>query len=880
MAGWNFRKRVKIAPGVHLNFSRNGVSTSVGPRGAKMTFGPNGTYLNTGIPGTGLYKRQKIGGKSTPSYSPSKSTGSSSSSGNGCANFFLFIGLWFALCVIAVMCSKSEEPLNNVTVWGSAGAAIGIILFFKLIGNISAGSSEKSKVKDQVESLSPSDTSDKANILRAHALYLKDSKNPEAYFDATKSASSSEMFAYEDFCEAFAECLNMSAVWQLEQSVSNEGSKLWANTSVVKKLVSWCMADNRHYVLPNPTPAINTLANGPIYFFPQFAIHYTNDAVYEIWQYNQIQLSVDYVRFQESESAAPKDSERLGETWTYVNKNGGPDRRYSYNPVMPILKYGVVNIETPAGTFKYYTSQYDCVVKMGRAFENLKNPPEVNEHEDVQPVSTVKQDIPSMKPTTKASTTLTRQYFEGVTDAVKKLNDFVNSQIETPEMQKVLEESTIELDFGKGVLTDKKEILQMLVWLDMILGHVRMGHKINTKEPQSLGLLLYYYLTQSGETIPYEGMRILSADLYTSANEAINNLVKPLNSQPQHELIFQTARLLDKCGQDDLESFKIIMYRYFSLVSKGDGSVTPLEENFLSSIMSISNAPQKADSHNVDSKSSSATSVIKDAATSSPMQALNELIGLASVKQEVETLTNFIKIQQMRAQKGLKASSVSYHCVFTGNPGTGKTTVARIVASIYKEMGILKKGHLVETDRAGLVAEYVGQTAVKTNKKIDEALDGVLFIDEAYSLIGQGQDYGKEAIATLLKRMEDDRDRLVVIIAGYTKEMKDFIDTNPGLQSRFNRYIDFPDYSADELLQIFEFSLKKYEYVLTEDAKVALQDFFVNAVANKDKNFGNARFVRNTFEKTLEHQANRLASVGGLTTEKLSQIEVSDLPLK
>lgn len=284
---------------------------------------------------------------------------------------------------------------------------------------------------------------------------------------------------------------------------------------------------------------------------------------------------------------------------------------------------------------------------------------------------------------------------------------------------------------------------------------------------------------------------------------------------------------------------------------------------------------------NGDTTTKSATIPTPRSKPQNPAKMLDELIGLDSVKKEVATLSNFIKIQQAREAQGLLTSSVSYHCVFTGNPGTGKTTVARILAKIYKNLGVVSKGHLVETDRAGLVAEYVGQTAVKTNKIIDSALDGVLFIDEAYSLIGGGaSDYGKEAIATLLKRMEDDRDRLIVILAGYTKNMKDFIDSNPGLQSRFNRYIEFPDYSADELLQIFEASMKKFGYHYAEGAKEALQQYFIDVVAHKDANFGNGRLVRNTFEKTLQLQANRLASEVNLTTEKLSQIEIEDLPLK
>lgn len=256
---------------------------------------------------------------------------------------------------------------------------------------------------------------------------------------------------------------------------------------------------------------------------------------------------------------------------------------------------------------------------------------------------------------------------------------------------------------------------------------------------------------------------------------------------------------------------------------------------------------------------------------------LNSLIGLERVKKDVDSLRNLIKIQTMRKKQGLPNTSVSYHCVFSGNPGTGKTTVARILAGIYKELGILKKGHLVEVDRSKLVGEYVGQTAPKTNKVIDEALDGVLFIDEAYTLVGEGSDYGAEAIATLLKRMEDDRDRLVVILAGYTDEIKEFIDSNPGLQSRFNRYIQFDDYTTEELMEIFKRSLKKSKYKIKRDAYEALKNTVDAAVAAKDKNFGNARYVRNLFEKVVQNQANRLARMASINNEELSIITLEDV---
>ncbi len=256
---------------------------------------------------------------------------------------------------------------------------------------------------------------------------------------------------------------------------------------------------------------------------------------------------------------------------------------------------------------------------------------------------------------------------------------------------------------------------------------------------------------------------------------------------------------------------------------------------------------------------------------------LNSLIGLERVKKDVDSLRNLIKIQAMRKQQGLPNTKVSYHCVFSGNPGTGKTTVARILAGIYKDLGLLRKGHLVEVDRSKLVGEFVGQTAPKTNKVVDEALDGVLFIDEAYTLVGEGNDYGSEAIATLLKRMEDDRDRLVVVLAGYTNEIKEFIDSNPGLQSRFNRYIQFDDYSVEELTEIFKRNLKKSGYQIKRDAFEKLRNIINMAVMTKDVNFGNARYVRNLFEKIVQNQANRLARLDSISNEQLTLITVEDI---
>ena len=259
--------------------------------------------------------------------------------------------------------------------------------------------------------------------------------------------------------------------------------------------------------------------------------------------------------------------------------------------------------------------------------------------------------------------------------------------------------------------------------------------------------------------------------------------------------------------------------------------------------------------------------VVNEPLEGDPYQELDDLIGLGSVKKEVRSLANFVKLQKQREAQGLKTAKVSYHLVFYGSPGTGKTTVARIIGRIYKDLGVLKKGHTVETDRGGLVAKYMGQTALKTDTVIQQALDGVLFIDEAYSLVpegGNGSDYGQEAIATLLKRMEDYRDRLVVIIAGYKDEMQ-------------NRYIDFPDYSGKELTEIFKMYMKKNQYTLADDAEAYLKERFDEAVAHKDRNFGNARFARNVFEKSIQQQANRLSSQYNLSKEELTELTIDDL---
>jgi Cdc6-like AAA superfamily ATPase len=263
------------------------------------------------------------------------------------------------------------------------------------------------------------------------------------------------------------------------------------------------------------------------------------------------------------------------------------------------------------------------------------------------------------------------------------------------------------------------------------------------------------------------------------------------------------------------------------------------------------------------------------------LEELDGLIGLDTIKCEVRELVNFLKIQEERKKYDLPQTPMTLHAVFTGDPGTGKTTVARLVGRILGAMGILAKGHLIETDRSGLVAEYAGQTGPKTNKRIDEALDGVLFIDEAYSLVAEKGDdpYGTEALQTLLKRMEDNRDRLVVILAGYPRPMTALLRTNPGLTSRFSRTFAFPDYTAAELGRIFQRLCERDRYQLPGRTRAKLLLGFRHLLGQRDEHFGNGRLVRTVFERSVRRLANRLAGIKPLTRELLTTLQAEDLVL-
>ena len=347
-----------------------------------------------------------------------------------------------------------------------------------------------------------------------------------------------------------------------------------------------------------------------------------------------------------------------------------------------------------------------------------------------------------------------------------------------------------------------------------------------------------------------------------------------------------------------------LFFQIINLIIKSDHNISPIEENLLKNYNKCTTSKKYKNAgsnfsfqlgkiyddffnytneESIDKQKDSIAEEVKNEpieikkTLEEQMESLNQLVGLDSVKNEIQSLTNLLKIEKIRKEKGFSIPEKSLHMVFAGNPGTGKTTVARILAGIFHSLGVLQKGQLVEVDRSGLIAGFVGQTATKTLEVCKKALDGVLFIDEAYSLSEGGEnDFGKEAINTILKYMEDNRSRIIVIVAGYTKNMEEFISKNSGLESRFNKYIFFEDYNPESLFKILSKLTESMKLIMQDDTKKYVLQLITEEYNLRDSKFGNARFVRNLFEKAYMKQANRLVTLAEVTEESLCTLLPQD----
>ncbi len=373
-----------------------------------------------------------------------------------------------------------------------------------------------------------------------------------------------------------------------------------------------------------------------------------------------------------------------------------------------------------------------------------------------------------------------------------------------------------------------------------------------------------------------EHWKVLSNEIYKKGGNKPRTYLKSLRYVVAYD---------EKNGTNHFDRLAAAFFTFAQLVVKADGTVTKAQARRLLKVRTLIYGEKRAIEEQQAEESESAPLVVtkeeeEEETLDEVMEKINRLIGMEKVKEQIATFINVIKIHKERERRGLPVTPLTLHAVFYGPPGTGKTTIARYLGKVYRCLGLLKKGHLVETDRAGLVAGYVGQTAIRTDEVFRKALDGVLFIDEAYSLSSKdsGKDFGQEAIETLLKRMEDHRDRIAVIVAGYPEEMREFIESNPGLRTRFNRFFYFDHYTPGELLKIFEVFMENARFTLTPGARKALLAYINRKCEQRDRTFGNGRFVRNLFERVVEKQANRIAETSPLTDEILCTITAWDIP--
>lgn len=466
--------------------------------------------------------------------------------------------------------------------------------------------------------------------------------------------------------------------------------------------------------------------------------------------------------------------------------------------------------------------------------------------------------------------------------------------------KKLLKNPEYEIELKKHISEDStncstESLFASIILTDLMICSEKLEHEVSINSEDSCGFISLIFKLKmlplkKGQKLENIVERFYQID-DKNAFSTFMKTFEHLRSQIQNIDEMFVFPIMFRNNENLILKYYNLLYKFSSILANIDNKLTQVEVQFLQNLeikrnvktnfIRVNKQDELSNQGENEPKRNECGSPDETVEKPSAEEELNKLVGLESVKKEIQTFKNFLNIRKERERKGLPVPPTSYHLVFSGNPGTGKTTIARIMAKIFQELGILSKGHLIEASRSDLVAGYVGQTAIKTNKIINDALDGVLFIDEAYTLSnGSDNDFGQEAIDTLLKRMEDDRDRLVVIVAGYTEEIKAFINSNPGLSSRFNRYIEFPDYIADELFEIYKRLISKYRYVLDAEAEIVLKQRIFEAVQYKDKFFGNGRFVRNLFEKSIERQANRLASESNLAEADICKLISEDFDLK
>lgn len=832
--GFYIRKSKDIG-NIRINFSKSGIGFSTGVKGFRIGTGPNGNYIHMGK--DGIYYKKQWGKKSNRNKIKNNNVIENATeveeieSGNA----------------DEIVDSSSEELVNELN-----------------------GKRKKFSLKwlSILPIFMPIDTETGLLIFLILLLifHIMDTKRKETtiYYDIDKEKEKQ----IEQFYDSFHDIVKSKKQWHIKSRINNYNIKAsygGAGSTVNKQEIKiQCKLP------PNVNSNVKSICipvgKQKLYFFPDKILIYGRRSVGGL-DYSNLNVISSSSNFIWSNIIKPWDSEVSYYTYAHVNLNGTPDRRFASNPQIPVLNFTKIKFYSDNGLNE------EILLSKPNAGEKLKM------ELDKIKYSTSTKYKPSTDNKEISNTKIKHTKKDNLKDKVEYIN----------RIMYIMEEN----DFGYRVFARKyggdyeaeeeiRDIYKMCIF--NFISYIVSGKLQKTdfeiiKKYIGTDFLSVHIEDENvfnmavGEKFKNEKMEPLDwYCLYMQSNDLIENkLLEDGNENVVDtviEIYKEVGQKIVQSGYDKEKRRK----RYNEYIDYCIKNLENLKQK-------IKDAVEQEHETNTQAEDMQTDNIEAEETLEELIEQLNHLIGLEHVKNDVNSLINLVKVRKIREEKQIKQEAMSLHLVFSGNPGTGKTTVARLISKIYYKMGVLSKGIFVEADRSELVGGYVGQTALKVKEVCNKAIGGVLFIDEAYSLSNNkdSSDYGKEAIETLLKFMEDHRDNFIVIVAGYTDLMEEFLDINPGLKSRFNKYIHFSDYTPEELLKIYEKLCNDSEMKLSIEAKQHVKEFFEQRYNNRTENFANARDVRNFFEKTLVNQANRIAEDNVITNEELQTVELQDV---